>query len=105
MFADQGELFPGAYADVTFPTPLAHGVTVIPVSALVVDAQGTRVVTVDAQSKAHFVPVRVGRDQGQEVEIVAGLSGQESVIAAPAGDIVEGTLVKVVPTAVATQGK
>ena len=42
----------------------------------------------------------ISRDQ-----IVAGLTGQENVIAAPAGDIVEGTLVKVVPTAVATQGK
>jgi len=102
---DQGELFPGAYADVTFPAPLAHGVTVIPVSALIVDAQGTRVATVDAQSKAHFVPVQVGRDQGQEVEIVSGLTGQENVIATPAGNIAEGTLVKVAPQAVAAQGK
>lgn len=102
---DQGELFPGAYADVTFPAPLAHGVTVIPVSALIVDAQGTRVATVDAQSKAHFIPVQVGRDQGQEVEIVSGLTGQENVIAAPAGNLVEGTLVKVIPQVVAAQGK
>ena len=102
---DQGELFPGAYADVTFPAPLAHGVTVIPVSALIVDAQGTRVATVDAQSKAHFVLVQVGRDQGQEVEIVSGLTGQENVIAAPAGDLVEGTSVAAVPQLVAAQGK
>jgi len=102
---DQGELFPGAYADVTFPAPLAHGVTVIPVSALIVDAQGTRVATVDAQSKTHFVPVQVGRDQGQEVESVSGLTGQENVIAAPAGNLVEGTLVKVIAQAVAAQGK
>jgi RND family efflux transporter MFP subunit len=101
---DKGELLPGAYADVTFPAALAHGVMVIPVSALVVDAEGTRVATVDAQSKVHFLPVQVGRDQGQEVEIVGGLTGQENVIAAPGGDIVEGTLVKVVPTRVATQG-
>jgi RND family efflux transporter MFP subunit len=96
---DQGELFPGAYADVTFPTPLAHGVTVIPASALVIDSQGTRVATVDTNSKAHLVAVQIGRDQGQEVEIVGGLTGQENVIAAPAGNIVEGTLVKVNPPA------
>ena len=101
---DQGELLPGAYADVTFTAPLAHGVTVIPVSALIVDAQGTRVATVDAQSKAHFVPVQVGRDQGQEVEIVAGLTGQEDVISSPTGNIVEGTLVKVIAQAAAAQG-
>jgi len=94
---DQGTLFPGAYADVTFPAPLSHGVTVIPVSALIVDSQGTRVAIVDAESKAHFIPVQVGRDQGSEVEIVGGLTGQENVIAAPAGDIVEGAPVSVSP--------
>ena len=98
---DAGELLPGAYADVTFPAPLAHGVTVVPVSALVVDSQGTRVAVVDAGSKAHFVAVQVGRDQGQEVEIVDGLSGQESVIDSPAANLVEGAPVKVTPTAVA----
>ena len=97
----QGELFPGAYADVTFLAPLAHGVTVIPVSALIVDAQGVRVATVDLNSKVHFVPVQIGRDQGQEVEIVDGLTGNENVIAAPAGNIVEGTLVTLNPPAVA----
>jgi membrane fusion protein (multidrug efflux system) len=105
---DEGELFPGAYADVTFSAALAHGVTVIPGSALVVDAPGTHVATVDVNSKAHFVPVQVGRDQGQDVEIVDGLTGKEDVIAAPAGNLVEGTLVKVnapPPTAAATAAK
>jgi len=99
---DKGELLPGAYADVTFAAPLAHGVTVIPASALVVDSQGTRVAEVDAGSKVHFVPVQVGRDQGQEVEIVDGLTGRESVIDSPAGNLVEGALVKVNRPAVAT---
>jgi len=92
---DKGELFPGAYAEVTFPVPLAHGVMSIPVSAIVVDSQGVRVATVDANSRAHFVPVQIGRDQGQDVEIVDGLSGGEQVIAAPAGDLVEGMTVVV----------
>jgi multidrug efflux pump subunit AcrA (membrane-fusion protein) len=55
---DKGELFAGAYADFILPAALAHGVTSIPVSVLVVDAQGTRVATVDVSSKAHFVPVQ-----------------------------------------------
>jgi RND family efflux transporter MFP subunit len=98
---DKGELLPGSYADVTFPAPLAHGVTVVPGSALVVDAQGVRVATVDANSKVHFIPVQIGRDQGQETEIVDGLTGAENVIAAPAGNIVEGTPVIVNPPAAA----
>jgi membrane fusion protein (multidrug efflux system) len=96
---ERGELFPGAYAEVTFPAPLAHGVTVIPVSAAIVDAQGVRVATVDAQSKVRLVPVQIGRDQGQDLEIVQGLTGHERVIAAPAGNIADGMLVTVKPPA------
>lgn len=91
---DGGELFPGEYADVTLTSSLAHGAAVIPVAALVFDAQGTRVATVDSALKVHFVPVMVGRDLGQQVEIVSGLTGQETVIAAPAASLVEGTPVK-----------
>jgi hypothetical protein len=65
----------------------------------VVDAQGVRVATVDANSKVHFIPVQIGRDQGQETEIVDGLTGAENVIAAPAGNLVEGTPVIVNPPA------
>lgn len=99
---DNGELFPGAYADVDFPVPLAHGVMSIPVSAVIVDAQGVRVATVDAASKARFVPVQIGSDQGQEVEIVDGLTGDAKVIAAPPGDLVDGMAVVVNPPAVAS---
>jgi membrane fusion protein (multidrug efflux system) len=95
---DQGELIPGGYAEVTFPAPLAHGITVIPASAAIVDAQGVRVATVDSHSKVHLVPVQIGRDQGQDVEIVHGLTGKETVIAAPAGNMVDGMLVAVNPS-------
>jgi len=102
---DDGDLIPGGYAEVTFPAPLAHGITVIPASAAIVDAQGVRVATVDAHSKVRLIPVQIGRDQGQDVEIVHGLTGQESVLASPAGNIVEGMLVAVNPHAVtATPG-
>jgi RND family efflux transporter MFP subunit len=96
---DKGELFPGAYVDVTFPAGLAHGIAVIPVSAVIVDAQGVRVATVDADSKVHFIPVMMGRDHGQNVEIVSGLTGNESVLATPAANLAEGTQVKVNPPA------
>jgi hypothetical protein len=48
---------------------------------------------VDASSKVHFIPVQIGRDQGENVEIVQGLTGKERVISAPVGSLVEGTLV------------
>jgi RND family efflux transporter MFP subunit len=101
---DRGELLPGAYADVSFSAALAHGIAVLPVGALVFDAEGMRVATVDDSSKVHFIPVQVGRDQGQEVEVVQGLTGLENVIAAPGGGLVEGMQVTMNP-APAAQAK
>jgi membrane fusion protein (multidrug efflux system) len=86
----QGLLLPGVYAEVTITTGLAHGATVIPVSALVFDAEGTRVATVDGSSRAHFVRVQVGRDLGQSVEIADGLTGNERVIVTPPANLQEG---------------
>jgi membrane fusion protein (multidrug efflux system) len=86
----QGLLLPGAYAEVTITTGLAHGVTVIPVSAVVFDAQGTRVATVDGSSQVHFLRVQVGRDLGQSVEVVDGLTGNERVIVTPPAGLQEG---------------
>jgi membrane fusion protein, multidrug efflux system len=96
---DTGDLFPGEYADVTLTSNLAHGVAVIPVAALVFDSQGTRVATVDGSSEVHFVRVVVGRDLGQEVEVVTGLTGDENVIATPPASLAEGTPVRVAPSA------
>jgi membrane fusion protein (multidrug efflux system) len=90
----KGELLPGTYAEVTLSTGLSHGVSVIPVSALVFDAQGTRVATVDGSSRLHFVRVQVGRDMGQTVEIVDGLTGNERVVAAPSAGLQEGDRVE-----------
>ena len=86
----QGLLLPGTYADVTITTGLAHGVAAIPESALVFDAQGTRVATVNGSSQVHFLQVQVGRDLGQSVEIVDGLSGNERVIVTPPAGLQEG---------------
>lgn len=57
--------------------------------------------TVDIDSKVHFLPVQVGRDQGLEIEIVDGLTGKENVIASPTSNLVEGTPVRVNPALVA----
>ena len=100
---DQAELFPGAYADVTLNGRLSHGVAVVPVAAMLFDAQGTRVATVDTSSKVHFLRVTVGRDLGQEVEVVDGLTGNENVIAAPSADLAEGVPVEVAPPVTASK--
>jgi hypothetical protein len=48
------------------------------------------VVTVDAGQKVHFVPVTIGKDMGKEVEVLAGLKGNESLVASPGDLLSEG---------------
>ncbi len=85
-----GALLPGMYTQVHFDLPKTRGSLRIPSSALAYDAQGTRVAIVTQEHKIHYVPVRVGRDFGAEIEITDGLTGQEDVVSNPTDDLVEG---------------
>ena len=68
---------------------------IIPAPALVANADGTQVATVQ-DGKVHFVKVELGNDSGNEVEIVDGLAGDQQIIATPGERIVEGVEVKVI---------
>ncbi len=90
-----GELLSGSYALVHLKLPgrAAHGFTV-PVSALLFRSEGLRVALV-RDGRAQLVPVTIGRDYGNEVEIVSGLSTRDSVIANPADSLISGERVRV----------
>jgi hypothetical protein len=49
-----------------------------------------------SDNKAKLVPITIGRDFGAEVEIIAGLTGNESVVINPPDSIVDGETVRVV---------
>jgi RND family efflux transporter MFP subunit len=85
-----GSLLPGMYAQVHFTLPQQHASLVIPTSSLVVDHIGMHVVTVDATQKVHIIPVTIGKDLGKEVEILAGLNGNESLVVSPSDLLSEG---------------
>jgi membrane fusion protein, multidrug efflux system len=89
------QLLPGMYAQVKFALPPATRAMVIPASALIVRADG-QFVAVIREGKAHFQKVEVGRDSGQDIEIVSGLSGDESVVITPSDALTEGGAVKAI---------
>ena len=91
-----GRLLPGMYAEVKFTLPRSHPVVLIPGSALVANAQGTRVAQVAGDHRVHLITVQAGRDLGTEVEIVSGLSGSEELINNPPDNLTEGQQVNVV---------
>jgi len=85
-----GALLPGMYAQLQIARSGAPAPFVIPASALLASAQGTRVAVVDAEHRAHLIPVVVGDEYGLEVGIAAGLNGDEDVIKNPGERVAEG---------------
>jgi RND family efflux transporter MFP subunit len=88
------ELFAGMFVDVTLDVELTHRVVRVPSSALVADARGVHVAAVDGSGKVHLVAVTQGLDNGNTVDIVAGLSGGEEVIVTPPSGVQDGMQVQ-----------
>ncbi len=89
-----GRLMPGAYAFVHFGLPAAaHSVT-IPSDTLLFRAEGLRVGVV-RDGRAELVPIRIGRDYGDKVEVVSGLTPDDVVIVNPSDSLVSGTAVRI----------
>src|SRR5438067_1276211 len=95
----KGELLPGSYAEVHIKLPSAAATLKLPVDALIFKTDGLQVATVDAANRVALVTVTAGRDFGDTVEIVAGLRGDERVVANPPDSLASGQVVRVVAPA------
>ena len=63
--------------------------------ALVARAAGPQVVSVRDDGTVRYLPVQLGSDLGQSVEIVSGLGGHERLITSPPDGLRDGTRVVV----------
>jgi RND family efflux transporter MFP subunit len=90
-----GELLPGDFTEVHLKIPSDIPTFILPVTSLIFRAQGLQVAVVE-NNRAKLKSIALGRDFGSEVEVVSGLTGQESVIVSPPDSIVDGEQVKVV---------
>jgi RND family efflux transporter MFP subunit len=90
----KGELLAGMFVDVSLDVAVTHQVVRVPSSAIIADSRGVHVAVVDGAGKVHLVTVTTGLDNGTTVELVAGLSGGEQVIAAPPGGVTDGMQVQ-----------
>ncbi|MBV9768419.1 MAG: efflux RND transporter periplasmic adaptor subunit [Bryobacterales bacterium] len=91
-----GELRPGAYAEVHLMIPEGSRSLILPVGALIFRSEGLQVGVVRNGNKVQLVPVILGKDYGNEVEIVSGLSPSDLVIANPPDSLSSGATVQVV---------
>ncbi len=98
-----GTLLSGAYAEVHLKLPTAASAFIVPVNALLFRAEGLRVAAVTDGRHADLKQVTLGHDFGSEVEVVAGLSGNESIIVNPPDSIVAGEEVRIAQPAAGSQ--
>jgi RND family efflux transporter MFP subunit len=88
-----GRLLPGGYAFVHLKLPSAAGAVVVPTNTLLFRAEGLRVAVVqDGQTK--LVPITIGHDYGSTVEVLNGLTAEDTVILDPSDSITDGSAVK-----------
>jgi RND family efflux transporter MFP subunit len=90
-----GLLLPGMFAQVSFATGGQSASLRVPANTLDVGASGTRVVVVRPDNTLHYIPVKLGRDFGAEVEILEGLTGRVRVVSNPTDEMHEGMRVEV----------
>ncbi|NLP61179.1 efflux RND transporter periplasmic adaptor subunit [Paraburkholderia sacchari] len=91
-----GDLLPGAYAQVHFALDGSATPLTLPGNAFLFRPDGVKVATVGENGRVKLVDVTLGTDFGTRVAVVAGLNGNERVIVNPQDSIVDGTPVRIV---------
>jgi len=91
-----GTLLSGAYAELHMKLPNTITTFTLPVSTLLFRQEGLRVVAVGDGNKVELRRITLGHDYGNEVEVISGLTGNESIIVNPPDSIEPGQEVRVV---------
>jgi len=94
-----GDLFPGAYANVRFDLPLDADTVTVPPGALMMGKDGVRVATLDAANKVRIKKVSIGRDLGNVVQLASGVERADRIIDSPPDGLAEGDTVRIAQTA------
>jgi RND family efflux transporter MFP subunit len=89
-----GELLPGAYASVHFKLPAVVQSLTLPGNTLLFRAEGLQVAAV-RNGRTQLLPIKMGRDFGNEVEIISGIHQDEAVIVNPSDSIESGEPVRI----------
>ena len=99
-----GTLLTGSYAEVKLKLPEVNFTYLLPVETLIFRSQDLNVAVVK-NGKVELRRVTPGRDLGERIEILAGLSAEDQVILNPPDSIVSGQAVQIVPATLPGDGK
>jgi len=89
-----GDLLPGSYGYLHLPLAGTLAPLTIPANALVFRSAGVQAAVV-RDNKAYLVPLTIGRDFGDSLEVTSGLSPTDVVIVDPSDSLADGAPVEV----------
>jgi membrane fusion protein (multidrug efflux system) len=95
MDNSQHQVLPYSYGEVSFKTDNSAPHLVLPSNTLLFRTQGLQVGVVRADGTVELRPVQVGRDFGQTVEVLGGVTSADRVITNPTDSLVDGAKVRV----------
>jgi RND family efflux transporter MFP subunit len=87
-------LLPGTFVYVSFNVAPSGTRWRVPATAVIVNAQGTRVAVIGDGNTIRFRSVTLGRDFGESIDIQAGLQGNEMLVTQPTVSLKEGQVVR-----------
>lgn len=88
------QLLPGMYATVNFGVHSPDPPVRIPATALIIHADGPQVAVVTSDQKVHYRKIVIGRDFGNELDIISGLEPGATIIVNVPDGLQEGAQVR-----------
>jgi RND family efflux transporter MFP subunit len=92
----RGEIFAGSYAQVRFNQSADPVALTISDNAIIFQAEGTQVAVVGPDNKVQLRKVKVGRDFGDVIEVLDGLTTNDHVVDNPPDSLADGISVEVI---------
>ena len=95
---DKGELLAGMYAQVRFKLAQSEPTIILPSNTLIMRPDGPQVAAVE-NNVVKMRKIVLGRDFGQQIEVISGLADNEQVVTNPSDAVREGAAVKIAQAA------
>jgi RND family efflux transporter MFP subunit len=90
-----GRLLPGSFGVVHFMPHITVERVTVPVNAMLFRSEGPRVAVVGPDNVVQLRPIIIGKDYGQTLEVLGGVSTQDRIVINPADSLDSGQKVNI----------